>query len=433
MGTNRRKILDELNRRNYKEYPIKNNLLKSADENTKDAYFTNLALLLLQNDEEVSEERKLVYLRLLAGSEMEKSMEQFIKTAAELEFEDYLDFMQELQETELRYRFVLDAIVLTGCDTSDDEAAELTGAFMEILKIPFEEARYLTAMGKSILEQNSQLYWDTLIEREADIDEDVTDDYTESYVTDYIKNDEEELRICYARKTPAILSDILDNELFDGELDLWEKIVLHNCIFIMENYNIQFNGIDHVTISSCEFLDGGKNLEFAETESVLIQNSKFANLSDTVMNVKAVKSINIKKCQFTDCKIRIDREEDFSIIRSIYPIVAYPIIIRSDNPEMNGLVTIYKSKFTNCKLGHSYSTSDSVVLLSNVKCRVINSEFSSCRSFVPSFPVLLFSSGGGIKQDQGSYSLFPPGTLNENNRLTECHSFSDPASGLVST
>lgn len=151
-----KKLCEYMDRNKAKNYPIYNQYLNQETDYIKNAYFKMLAVILQQA--EISNEQRNLFGRMIAGMATDYTEEDYLRQALEIEIKEYVDFSEQCKEMDLKYRFLLDALLLTALDNKDQDQLSLVANFMEALKLQKNEVKYLSMLARSILEQSSLLY-----------------------------------------------------------------------------------------------------------------------------------------------------------------------------------------------------------------------------------------------------------------------------------
>lgn len=151
------RLLEQIKKQNYRNYPIKNALLESETDYIKNNYFRHLALTLTQKGE-ASENQRYLFSRMIEGVEAEDKIEDYLRQAMDIEIDQYIEFMDQLKEKEIRYRFLLDAALIICCDIHTEEQEELLACFMETLKISLADAAFICETTRNVLKQDRDRY-----------------------------------------------------------------------------------------------------------------------------------------------------------------------------------------------------------------------------------------------------------------------------------
>lgn len=430
MGDTRRKLLESLKERNYVNYPIENEMLKSETDYIKNNYFRYLALVLRQEGE-VSDGARALFQRMLVGAQMEGDMAVYMRQALEATIDAYAEFMSQLLGKPLRCRFLLDAILLACCDTEDEEVLELIAAYMESLKIRTDEAAYLCAMGKSILEQESKLYWRAWMNPVSSIPTLLTDDYTKGYVCDSVTCEDHVLEIYFKEKTEVDLKRLLAGKQMGEQfqhrssagaktqeapgdiLTGLKKIVIHNAVFTLSDGGLEVHDCGNITFSSCEFLNGKYEILAENTGKISFVDCQFTCFESRVIHVENVSEVTIADSRFEKCYLEEERyKNDMEIGGIIY----------TGDRDKCGLVMIHDATFVKCCVINeaAYYIQD---IISNCKCQVKDSFFENCWGHDYRWEIIIEKE----RNRTGHFNpqtLFHPGTIKNNNKMVNSVSFS---------
>lgn len=313
-----KKLCDYIDQNKAKNYPIRNEILKSEEDFVKNGYLRMLAVV-LQVGDSIQDGQMNLYKRMVAGAEAENSVEDYMRQAMEIEIQGYLDFVSACKEGELKYRFVLDAMLLTVDGEEKENRLKFITSFCEDIKLKKEEMSYLVAMAKAILEQSESKYVDAFIEKDMEnvaIEEDVFDGYMSGIWTgkDNIYENEkatifrpksdaevttERLRYIQNAKTPYIkvIGAKIDLSIRELRVEGKEKVVFENCLFIgkqneyvnewsdKQRKPLYFRECQEVYIINCQFeLFGSRTIYVSDVANTLIYFSKFKNCLFKISN-----------------------------------------------------------------------------------------------------------------------------------------------------
>lgn len=146
-------LCDYLNNNVAERYPIKNDDLANSTDYIKNGYLKMLAVV-LQQAEDISASQINVFRRIIEGAETDKTAEDFLRMALEIEVEDYIEFTNECKELSLKYRWVLDILILTYVRKQDIKQVTLVAQFCESLEISKNELKYIATMAGAIISMN---------------------------------------------------------------------------------------------------------------------------------------------------------------------------------------------------------------------------------------------------------------------------------------
>lgn len=138
------KLCDYIDKNRAKNYPIHNNFLSDETDYIKNAYFKMLAVILQQGNEIGAGQRNL-FERQIVGANCDYSMADYFRQALDIKIDEYVDFTEQCKEMSVKYRFILDALLLTAVDSKDESQIKLVASFVESLKISKVELKYLSS------------------------------------------------------------------------------------------------------------------------------------------------------------------------------------------------------------------------------------------------------------------------------------------------
>lgn len=463
-----KEILRSLRESHAERYPIGNAALQKVDERMVSLYFRMLAVILTQ--EEANPAQIHFYRRLAAPFTEETSAEEYMRQGMDVELQDYTDFVGVYKGNPLKYRFLLDALILIALGTKRGNQLVLIAQLMESLGIQSEEARYISALSRGIVEKNSDQCEEVEKRCPASIDANLFGEYKKVLSTKVTmryggqvlldggqaKSDfdtELSLEIPKSRlvlknyriqtkKRPIQIKGyeqvIIENCEFSGgdqfnpfiRIENCQDVTLLNCEFRRSSKPIQIISANHAQISNCRFYDFmDRTLVFVNTDSVLIENSEFQNCCyeyngswhmewtipseeyehfdcDRGKNYLVGGVILIAKNHISDGKRDID---DGLFSRMLHQGQEEPQQFNWKCENMNIVGTVFR----NCKT----RTSDNNMhrpsgIIANRPVTVTNCEFSNCRGYIKD------------TQDRTEYlSLFPSGSKDENNTIVRSAPF----------
>ncbi len=157
-------------------FPIPNSMLSQETDFIKNSYFRCLAIALTQCGD-ATENQLCLYDRLAAGAGMEGYAQSCIRKSYDLQLEQVLEFVRLIEGGQLRYRFIIDFMVLAGCGVLDQRFYSLIADFTEILNMGVDEVKYLSDKARSILAQEAEAYWRLSMENTTGISDAVMEEY----------------------------------------------------------------------------------------------------------------------------------------------------------------------------------------------------------------------------------------------------------------
>ena len=375
-----KQLCDYIDQNKAKNYPIKNEILKSEEDFVKNGYLRMLAVV-LQVGDSIQDGQMNLYKRIVAGAEAENSVEDYMRQAMEIEIQEYLDFVNVCEEGKLKYRFILDAMLLTVDGEEKENRLKFITSFCEDIKLKKEEMSYLVAMAKAILEQNESKYVDAFIEKDMEnvaIEEDVFDGYMSGIWTgkDNIYENEkatifrpesdaevttERLQYIQNTKTPYIkvIGAKIDLSIRELKVEGKEKVIFENCLFIgnQDEYVNEWYG------------EQRKPLYFGECQKVYIINCQFELFGSKTMYLCNVTNTLIYYSKFKNCLCKISTDHDNNDGKKLGGV------IYSENSEER--VYMNNVLFEMCG-GRNYQWIDRCEYISNCKVEAIECVFKDC-------------------------------------------------------
>lgn len=173
---------------------------------------------------------------------------------------------------QLRYRFILDAVLLTAITTFSEEQIKLVASFAEDLKLNKNEVEYLSVLAKSILEQNMEYYGLAEKNRPKQIPYTLFEEYL-IYTSGIVCNSDEEF-IIRGSKQFKIDIDKSFNNIFKN------RVVFKNLIIDMSNLPLSFVGCEKVELIGCIFKGGQHPISFKSCKEISIVSCEFRDFKN---------------------------------------------------------------------------------------------------------------------------------------------------------
>ena len=415
------------------EKTIQNSLLAENTQYEKNNYFTLLAVILQQVDN-IPSGQLAMYKRLVAGASVEHSVEEYLQKALDIEIEDYENFIENNKDTQLGFRFLLDAYVITSI-LEMEQQIQMVDDILQALGVERKEEQYLKEVAKRIVNSDDSLFWD-IYEKELDIiSENVFEDYLALMDrSTTFSND----RVTIVKPRARERVTVSDLEKLQETSTPCIKIIGANVD--LKGYEVTFCGKEEIIFDSCMFTGGGDStLYFQQCNKIIIKNTTFNHFSNRVIQIKDVKTLDIQGCNFDDCiylttdkklknllsgviysldNRKVDNSDDSGILGNLFgnPDSDSGKVDNSDGGGLFGKpdsssskVNILDSTFHNCGCLYqgyldNYNINNMIMsahyndrfgnitgILSNIACSVINCEFTYCN--------LLVNYGGKIMID----------------------------------
>lgn len=356
-------LCNYLNANKAKLYPIENDMLKSATDFIVNGYLKMLGVV-LQQPSEITEAQLAIYKRIIAGSGSEKSAEEYLRMALEIEIEDYINFTSEIKELSLKYRFLLDAIILTCISDKNQKQIKLVADFTETLSIDRKELEYITLMAKAILCLDTSMYVDACEIENVGIPEDIFYGYIRLLAKGcVIHNDNMTIfqPSCEEDVTVEMLSLVC-------EIDT-PIIKLYNVKVNLEECPLKFLNYKKVIVDSCEFVGGNKySISFDNCEEVIISKSIFKDFKVRTICTENVKRMRINQSTYSNCYMI------YSECCDNWKPLGGVIYVQSGMESMlidNCLFDSCGGKNQDCYVNRS-------AIIANYNCEVSNTKFINC-------------------------------------------------------
>ena len=163
-------------------FKIHNEFLDDETDYIIDNYFITIAFF-MESIGNINLEQKILFERLVKGNDKNKDIDTFfvkIKRVNKIDLYEYLDI---IKEKKLKYRLIIDCMVIAGCGGMSKKSIKLIGDYADILIVEKSEMDFLAEISRCILTQNSEDYWDCKINNITCIDSYIADGYMQSGCT----------------------------------------------------------------------------------------------------------------------------------------------------------------------------------------------------------------------------------------------------------
>lgn len=312
-------------------------------------------------------------------------MEEYLQKVLDIEIEDYENFIENNKDTQLGFRFLLDAYVITSI-LEMEQQIQMVDDILQALGVERKEEQYLREVAKRIVNSDDSLFWD-IYEKELDIiSENVFEDYLALMDrSTTFSND----RVTIVKPRARERVTVSDLEKLQETSTPCIKIIGANVD--LKGYEATFCGKEEIIFDSCTFTGGGDStLNFKQCDKIIIKNTTFNHFSNRVIQIKDVKTLDIQGCNFDDCIYLTTGNK----LRNLLSGVIYSL----DNSSSK--VNILDSTFHNCGCLYqgyldNYNINNMIMsahyndrfgditgILSNIACSVIDCEFTDCNLFI---------------------------------------------------
>lgn len=401
-------LCEYLEKNKEKNYPIGNASLRELPEHLISGYFKMLGVVLQQGG--ANELQLSLYKRLLAGGDLSFQPEELMRQALDIEIEDYTTFVEDFMESSLRFRFVLDALILTALEKKSEEQVKMITHFVESFQITALELNYLIDLAKCILSQNQEEY--LKIRDNCPVRLSLVDflEYLELFVKGVIVNNSQHF---------IALGDV-DRET---EIDCSEsinidskKVSIRNIIFrIDDKKGLKFIDCESVTVEDSEFYSHGNKsaqISICNCKEVKFTNCSFVDFKNRAIHIELLGKVQFQKCIFKDCMV-------YYYDANNHWISLGGVIWATLNASCNYQpILIDECIFTGCG-GCNSELRYRRCIISNAKCYVKNSRFHSCWHY----NYAQTPNTNRIDPEDDRRTLFGTDSISENNEIINSAKF----------
>lgn len=357
-----KKLCEYIDKTKYKNYPISNYLLNSVDEYIKNSYFKMLAVV-LQSEGNVNEEQKNLLQRMIAGAKCDYTMEDYFRQALSIEIEDFEGFMNSLRGLTLRYRFILDGLILNASYKDNVKAIKLLASLAEILKISKEELQYLVLLGKAVLEQNTGAYF--AAQEQVTVQEPVANDYLDLFIQNKGIWQDNDVTILYSldnSDVSTIMLDIIKNNETN-------TLKLLNLKFNIADYALVIENYQKVLIEKCTFIGKNSPITLQNCAEIVVKDSIFQDFISRTLIEERIENLSFTNCIFKKCRYKYSRSGgDWTELGGV---------IYTSSNKNNGINYFNNCYFENCGGNNLYYCYSSA-FISNCESYLDSCRFSKC-------------------------------------------------------
>lgn len=357
------KLCDYIDKNRAKNYPIYNSFLSDETDYIKNAYFKMLAVILQQGNEIGTGQRNL-FERQIVGVNCDYSMADYFRQALDIKIDEYVDFTEQCKEMSVKYRFVLDALLLTAVDSKDESQIKLVASFVESLKISKDELKYLSSLAKAFLEQSLAEYVTAEQQGSTSVPNDVAKEYVGTMIQGNICSNDT-MTIIHSSRSYDINVDKL-NVVAERNTPI---IKLANIEINLAQYQLTFEGYDEVVIENCVFEGEKYPIQFVDCRKVIIKASSFRNFSQFALVEANVGEMEISETQFENCVYKYNSSSS--------DWMEMGCVIHSNYPAGNGRNHLSSCTFRGCG-GRNTSNYYRSAFISNIKSDLDRCYFEDC-------------------------------------------------------
>lgn len=300
MATNIDKLVEYLESNKAKEYPIGNKQLQDMEDYIVNGYFKLLATVLQQGGRGLASQTEL-YKRWLAGAKVSTGMEEYIRQALAITVDEAVTFLTECRSLDIRYRLVLDMLVMITCDTKEESQTKLVALYCEALHITKSELTYMTKLAKAIVTMDGELL--------ADLEEEAIQKKIASAMTGALTEYATLVAPTgiYSNKQMTVIRQVSGNTL---STDILDKINTFTTPIVkiaaarisVATYELCIAGnVKHLILEDCDISGGdAKAIYVGYLEEITIQKCHFHNFNTCVLENLTGKATLVES-SFTDC------------------------------------------------------------------------------------------------------------------------------------
>jgi hypothetical protein len=356
-------LCEYLNDNVEERYPIENKVLANNTDCIKNGYLKMLAVVLLQS-KNIHDSQLNLFRRIVLGANVENKVEDYLRMALDIEIDDYIKFSNDCKNIDLKYRWILDALIITCVENNESKQIVLLAQFCESLKITKKELKYIATMAGAIVRMSSTEYVNAYEIKEDTIPDNVFSDYMYLICNSCVCNNErmtifqptckEDVTVQVLERikeinTPClkIIGAIIDGAEGDIIFEKRSKVILENCKF--------------KNVNNC-------SLVFNKCKEIIISNSCFENFKKRVFFFDYSNSIVVRDCKFKNCKVHYMRSD--SNWKNLGGVI-------SGYYMNNTKFDLINSEFVDCG-GVNSAGYCSSAFISDIKSFVDNCIFDSC-------------------------------------------------------
>lgn len=291
----------------------------------KDLYYKELYLIMLSalafangNVDKI----EVKYLMCFQNAfELDGEIISYLNKVSDIGQEKVNEFIEFIEEENLKYNFLLDGLMLIGLDGElKEDKVNIVAEFSEIFNVESEEIEFLCEAARAILEENAKKF-NVLVKK---IPKKIKVGCFRPYVMGFVD------------------VFVIDDEILDGINDLKGNFFINTTVIV--------KGILRIKDSQIRFGSNGKLICKSGVE-LSVEDSEFINGQ---IICEDMASLNVKKSIFKDCENR-------------RPLLIY---------ECHNDVSISDCKFDNIVFGNESDGGAISIIDSNVELR--NLQFNNC-------------------------------------------------------
>ncbi len=407
------KLSKDLGHTTIKSYPVPNQGLQNSTDYLKNTYLKMLAVL-LQQPLEIHPSQECLFIRIVEGAKAEYSVQDYVRQALEVDIKEFEEFVSHFTGYLLRFRFILDAVLLCFVSKAEKSQIQLLAAYIEALALEKEEIQYLLEAAKYILEQDVKGY----MEREELLPNSIPDNYFQEYLALFatgketvVHNSEERLWIKCFSKQELDLEPYIEkpddgiSKYFNNTHIRQKRIYIENIKYKLPEGGggIFFDNNKKVIFKNCEFVGGDNYFVLCDVKYVFFLNCHFIGFTKGVVREAALLlnrkyEFHFEHCIFENCRYQYkDYQQQWGELG----------VIVSKEYEVEHAVNYFSEcEFRSCVgLNNSYTYKSAI--LCQGKAEVYGCKFVDCWNYHDTNKI----DPAKIDPDDPKRTLFQVGTL----------------------
>lgn len=289
-------LCEYLDQHTAERYPIANEPLAASTDFIRNGYLKMLAVV-LQQAGSVTLAQQALFQRILAGARTEKTAEDYLRSALSVTIDDYLQFTAECRELPLKYRWLLDALLLTCTETRTEEQLRLIAQFCESLGLAKNEIDSIASMAKAILTLKEADYVSAYEKKAATVPAETFSGYLALLVKSGLCHNEH-LTLFVPIGKENITAQILKKI---DELDT-SCVEICGATLDIGACSLMFSGREKIVLDHCHFTGGDTQpLGFSSIQEVEFRQCTFTSFQSRTLFFRDVQTIQITGCKFENC------------------------------------------------------------------------------------------------------------------------------------
>lgn len=364
-------------------YPVSNKDLAESTDYIKNGYLKMLAVV-MQQSVTITEPQLKMFKRIIAGADTDKQAEDFLRMALDIEIDDYIQFSNECKDLQLKYRWMLDAMIVTCVQDRTDEQLKLIAQFAESYEITKEELEYIATMAKAIIAMDESAYVSAYEVKADSISDVIFSDYM------YLISKK---CVC-SNDNMTIFQPTHDQNITAQMLEKIEELNTP-CVKIIganiraDDCKIAFENREKVILEGCTFTGGDKRfIYFNDCKEIIINNCEFKDFSTRTIIFENADKVLVTGSRFNNCKYVHKSDNNWAALGGV---------LRSADPSNIGKFDLIGTSFVECGGINQWNYCKSA-FISNIDSSVDKCSFINC----------WHKRGGSTDPGDSSRTMFTP-------------------------